>query len=142
MLSSVHGQNQKVSVGLSRLLGTVTVWKIQESPVGSGNPMAPNCALKLPLCVCNTDAVGTSAPPAVQQSSVPLSNPLFESVFVTHVAGVVPRPVRLAVRGPPGPLSVTVSMPGLTPDAVGWKLTLITQLLLAASELPQLLFCR
>ena len=103
--------------------------------------MAPNCALKLPPWDCRVETSGIRAPPALQQSRVPLSNPPFDNVSLIHVAGVVPSPVRLAVREPPGPLSVTVRVPVLTPEAVGRKVTVSVQLAFGAIEAPQLLLC-
>ena len=48
-------------------------------------------------------------------------------------------PVKVATRGLPGPLSVTVSAPVRTPLAIGWKVTLMLQLALGTSDAPQLL---
>ena len=52
-------------------------------------------------------------------------------------AGAVPVPVRLAVRGLPVPLSVTVSVALRVPEAVGLKVTLMVQLAAAARLAPQ-----
>ena len=52
---------------------------------------------------------------------------------------VTPVPVRLAVCGLPLALSVTVKVPERVPLAAGVNVTLMVQLELAASELPQLL---
>jgi len=62
-----------------------------------------------------------------------------EGVSVT--AGAVPVPDRLAVCGLFEALSVTVSVALRAPVAAGVKVTLMVQLELAASELPQLFVC-
>src|SRR5438128_2680724 len=54
-------------------------------------------------------------------------------------AGVFPTPVRLTLCGLPLALSVILSVPVPVPAAVGAKLTLIAQLVPAATVLPQLL---
>ena len=51
----------------------------------------------------------------------------------------LPVPLRDTVCGLPEALSVTVSVPVREPAAVGVKVTLTVQLLLAAREVPQLL---
>ena len=55
--------------------------------------------------------------------------------------GTVPVPLRLAVCGLPAALSVTLTVPVRVPVADGVKVTLMLQLLPAASVLPQLLVC-
>jgi len=50
-------------------------------------------------------------------------------------------PVKLAVCGLPGALSVMVTEAERDPKAVGVKVTVIVQLPLAATGLPQLLVC-
>src|SRR5437016_9496166 len=54
---------------------------------------------------------------------------------------VTPAPERLAVCGLPLALSVTVKDAERAPVAVGVNVTLMVQLELAASELPQLFVC-
>ena len=56
-------------------------------------------------------------------------------------AGAVPVPVRAAVWGLLGALSVTVSVPDLAPVAAGLNVTLIAQLAPAAKLVPQLFVC-
>jgi hypothetical protein len=53
--------------------------------------------------------------------------------------GAVPVPLRLAVRGLPTPLSVTVTVPLRDPVVVGLKVTVIGQLAPAARVVPQVL---
>ena len=55
------------------------------------------------------------------------------------VDAATPEPVRLAVWGLPLALSVTVTLAVLVPDAVGLKVTLIAQVVPAATEPPQVL---
>ena len=55
--------------------------------------------------------------------------------------GAVPVPERLAVCGLPLALSVTVKDAERAPVALGVNVTLIVQLELAASDVPQLLVC-
>ena len=52
-----------------------------------------------------------------------------------------PVPVKLAVCGLPAALSVTVIVPVRVPATVGVNVTLIVQLALAASDVPQVLVC-
>ena len=80
-------------------------------------------------------------PPGVQQLKLPVSKPPFERVPVTQVLAATPTPVRLAVCGLPGALSVTLSVPVKVPMVSGVKVTLMVQLVLAATEVPQLLVC-
>ena len=58
---------------------------------------------------------------------------------VKLTAGAVPVPERLAVCGVLVALSVTVSVPERVPAAFGANMTLMVQLELAGSMLPQLL---
>ena len=60
---------------------------------------------------------------------------------VKLTAGAVPVPERLAVCGVLVALSVTVSVAERVPPAVGVNVTLMVQLELAASEVPQLFVC-
>ncbi len=55
-----------------------------------------------------------------------------------RLGGTVPVPERLTVCGLPLALSVIASVELSAPVVVGVKVTLIVQLVLAASELPQL----
>ncbi len=57
------------------------------------------------------------------------------------VRGASPVPVSLTSCGLVDALSLTVSAPVMEPRLVGLNVTLMVQLLLAASELPQLLVC-
>lgn len=54
-------------------------------------------------------------------------------------AGLLPVPVRLTVCGLPVALSAMVTAAVRAPGAPGVKVTLIAQLLFAATELPQAL---
>ena len=74
--------------------------------------------------------------------------PLVEATFwllkvtlggVTPANGAVPMPVRFTVCGLPVALSVMVTEAERDPKAVGVKVTLIVQLLPAATGLPQVL---
>src|SRR5713226_7815017 len=58
---------------------------------------------------------------------------------LTAGAGFVPVPVKLICCGLPEALSVMLMVPVRVPVAVGVNVTLIVQLVLTASELPQLL---
>jgi len=60
---------------------------------------------------------------------------------VNEIPEAIPVPVRGTVCGLLLALSVTVSVPGITPVVPGVKLTLMLQLAPLATEVPQLLVC-
>ncbi len=72
-------------------------------------------------------------------NAVPVVLMLFWTCTRVGADGVVPVPARLAVCGLPVALSLTASVADLGPLAVGANVTLIAQVVPAATLVPQLL---
>jgi hypothetical protein len=106
-------------------LGTVAVIWVSEFTV--------NCAA-VPL---KATFVAPVNPEPLIVTEVPTGPLVGENELILSTA--MPLPVRVAVCGLPLALSVTVKVAVRVPPAVGLNVTLMVQLELAASELPQLL---
>lgn len=123
----VTATRQKTEGGYALLVRqSVPVAEMAKSPVVVSLVMVKGAEAGLPPSLFTVTESGALVVPTNVPGKVKLTGK-------TWTIGAAPSPVKLAVCGLPGALSVTDKVPVLVPEAVGAKLTSIVQLAPAAS---------
>lgn len=133
---------ESVPLRVPEAVGVKVTLMVQWAPAATDDPQLFVCA-KSPLAAM---LVTLRVAPPVLESVTACAALVVPTVWLVNVrvegetpaTGTLPLPLRLTVCGLPGALSLTLSVPERIPAAVGVNVTLIEQLLPAATDDPQL----